>query len=88
MNDIIDLSNEFTISFLTDEEETNIKNELEELTSQLGKTQTKLDKIYENMISFIRKLKSNPEATTIKWPDRIKDIDKFEAQLYKIYIGK
>jgi len=71
----IDVSEEFTISFLNqDEEDSKHEEEILELKGRLN--------AYKKLVEqFLKKLKSNPEATTIKWPDRIADIKKFEKQL-------
>lgn len=37
---------------------------------------------------FLDNLKQNPDVDTIKWPNRVKDIKKFEKKLDKIIKGK
>lgn len=79
---IIDVSDEFAISFLTPAEEgIKYQEEIQDLEKILNS--------YVNIVKgFLNKLASNPDATTIKWPDRIADINKLKKQLDKIYKGK
>lgn len=79
--EVIDLSKNFDISFLTDEDEASKYQE------QVEGSQKKTDDLYNAIIAFVKKLKSNPSASTIKWPDRIPDIQKFEDQINLIYKG-
>lgn len=79
---VIDLSNEFEISFLTDEDEAS------KYLQKIDNLTERLTTYADTVNSFLTKLKSNPEASTIKWPDRLKDIEKLEAQLIKIQKGK
>lgn len=68
--DFIDVSSDFDITFIS-QEEMDEKQQVEE----------KLAAVLELIDGFITKLKSNPTADTIKWPSRIKDIERFEGQL-------
>lgn len=70
--DFIDVSSDFDITFIS-QEEMDEKQQVEE----------KLAAVLELIDGFITKLKSNPTADTIKWPSRIKDIERFEGQLKK-----
>lgn len=83
-NTVIDLSKGFDISFLTEEEE-EVKYQIER--DALNTEKKKLELIYDRINEFLQKLKSNPKAVTIKWPDRISDIEKFENQIDEIYKG-
>lgn len=81
VDEVIDLSKDFDISFLTDEDEES------KYQAQVENSQKKIDDLYNAIGAFIKKLKSNPKATTIKWPERIPDIEKFETQINTIYKG-
>lgn len=70
---IIDVSDEFAISFLTDEDE---NGKIQDLSRTL-------DEYVKIVNGFLDKLASNPDAATIKWPDRINDISKLRQKLDK-----
>lgn len=40
-----------------------------------------------SMNEFLDRLKSNPSANTIKWPNRVEEIEKFQIKLKSIVEG-
>lgn len=81
MDEVIDLSDQFSISFLNDEE---IGSKYQD---EIERERSRAKEMYVLVSSFLNKLKSNPEANTIKWPDRIKDVETFEQKLKEIFEG-
>lgn len=77
-NTVIDLSDQFSISFLNEDE--NQDKYLEQINVEKNRVKT----LKQTILNFTEKLKSNPKADTIKWPDRIADIEKFEHQINEI----
>lgn len=43
--------------------------------------------LYNKIKTLLDNLKMNPEKPVIKWPNRLKDIEKFEKQLKEIIEG-
>ena len=67
---VIDVSNMFSLTF----EDSSDSNELENIKKQR-------DTLFEMINSFLEKLKDDPKKDTIKWPNRIADVEKFQEKL-------
>lgn len=77
--DVIDLTDGKVSFFYDDDEHTDKYVEEPQ--------QDKLMQIHHKIITFLKKLKSDPKSSTIKWPSRISDIEKFEKELEHIIKG-
>lgn len=49
---------------------------------------SKAQRLYDQIMVLVNNLKSDAEKPVIKWPNRIKDLEKFEKQLNKIMESK
>jgi hypothetical protein len=52
--------------------------------SQAATAEDKLDRLYEAIKPLLANLKKNPEKDFIKWPNRVKKVEEFEAMIAKI----
>lgn len=71
------------ISF-NEAEDNQLINENKDLQTRLEAEQKKVQLIYEAINKFLSGLKSDPDKTTIKWPTRIKDIEKVQDHLEQL----
>jgi hypothetical protein len=46
--------------------------------------QEKLEKLHSMILPLLQNLKKNPEKDYIKWPNRVKKVEEFEALVNKI----
>ena len=78
IKDYIDMSQDFSFSFVENDDNSNkYDEEIEKITNQRDQILNEINKLLEN-------LKKEPEKDTIKWPNRVPDIEKFQEKLQKI----
>lgn len=86
----IDLSDEFTFTFVDNSDIESKYQELEtnqkDLESQLELADSVSKELYTEIIKFADKLMSNPGKDVIKWPNRIADLNKFKDKINQIYV--
>lgn len=92
-NDFLDMS--FVaegIEFLDSDEIENkylqTETDKQKLEKIVDSQQEKINLLERAVKDLIMKLKSNPDKTTIKWPDRIADMNKFEQKINNIIKGQ
>ena len=82
-NDNIKLEEDFGFSFV-DEDVEELKQESDE---NIKIIQKRLDDLYMAIEPFLDNLASNPEKSTIYWPNRVDKIKKFKEKLRNIKEG-
>jgi hypothetical protein len=78
-NDLFDFG--FTA---VDESELEVAKAAEELTDAVHSAEHKLAKLYAAVKPLLANLKKNPDKDYIKWPNRSKKVEEFEALIEKI----
>jgi hypothetical protein len=58
-----------------------------EITQQAVSAEDKLQKLYAAIKPLLANLKKNPDKDFIKWPNRVKKVEEFEAMIEKIVNG-
>lgn len=58
-----------------------------EVTQQAVTAEEKLQKLHEAIKPLLANLKKNPDKDYIKWPNRVKKVEEFEAMIHKIVAG-
>lgn len=67
-----------------DESELEVSKQVEELVSTQATTEQRLHKLYKAITPLLNNLKKNPDKDYIKWPNRVKKIEEFEAFIANI----
>lgn len=70
--------------FFFDDDKTEVITKIESDRESAVKAAKKL---YERIDSLLVKLESNPDKSTINWPDRIKHVAKFRKELQSILVS-
>lgn len=76
--DLIDLSE---LTFVDEDKYDEVQKNLQAETKRV-------DRITNLFQQLLDKLKSDPEKSVIKWPNRIEDVRSIEQKLKEIYEGK
>lgn len=89
--EILDLSDDedvFNISFMDDSiPESKYNADVESIRKQLDEEKRKTELLVQKFNKFLNNLKSDPDKPTIKWPNRVTDIENFQKQIDKIIKG-
>jgi hypothetical protein len=88
----IKLDESFDFGFsIVDEGELEVLQEAQDtITSVSAEAATldgRLNKLYSMVIPLLNNLAKNPDKNYIHWPNRVKKIEEFRAQLDKVYKG-
>lgn len=78
-NDIFDFG--FTA---VDENELEVTKQVDVAYKQVQEQEDKLNRLYNAILPLLANLKKNPEKEYIKWPNRVKKVEEFEALIAKI----
>ena len=57
------------------------------VSAEAGALEERLNKLYNMVMPLLNNLAKNPDKNYIHWPNRVKKIDEFKAQLDKVYKG-
>lgn len=61
--------------------------QVQSVSSSVGETQEKLDKLFNAIQPLLSNLKQKPEKEYILWPNRLQKIEQFEDYIQNIYQG-
>lgn len=78
-NDIFDFG--FTA---VDENELEVTKQVDVAYKRVQEHEDKLNRLYNAILPLLTNLKKNPEKEYIKWPNRVKKVEEFEALIAKI----
>jgi hypothetical protein len=70
-----------------DEDELDVTKQVDVAERAAAHHEDKLNRLYEAIRPLLQNLKKNPEKEYIKWPNRIKKVEEFEAQIDRIVNG-
>lgn len=85
MNEKIPPGELFDFGFTAvDESELEVVKAAEELSESCRSAERKLTKLHAAVKPLLANLKKNPDKDYIKWPDRVKKVEEFEALIEKI----
>lgn len=70
-----------------DEDDLDIAKVLNEAESTAAVHEDRLNRLYNAILPLLLNLKKNPEKEFIKWPNRVKKVEEFEAHISKIVSG-
>ena len=85
-NNSVDIAFDFGFTAV-DEDELDIAKVLNEAESTAAVHEDRLNRLYEAILPLLHNLKKNPDKEYIKWPNRVKKVEEFEAQISKIVNG-
>lgn len=88
----INLDESFDFGFsIVDEGELEVLQEAQDtitsVSAEATTLQNQLTKLYSMVVPLLNNLAKNPDKNYIHWPDRVKKIEEFRAQLDKVYKG-
>lgn len=88
----INLDESFDFGFsIVDEGELEVLQEAQDtitsVSAEATTLQNQLTKLYSMIVPLLNNLAKNPDKNYIHWPDRVKKIEEFRAQLDKVYKG-
>ena len=88
----IKLDESFDFGFsIVDEGELEVLQEAQDtitsVSAEATTLQNQLTKLYGMIVPLLNNLAKNPDKNYIHWPDRVKKIEEFRAQLDKVYKG-
>jgi hypothetical protein len=69
------------------EDELDVTKQVDVAEKAAAHHEDKLNRLYEAIRPLLQNLKKNPEKEYIKWPNRIKKVEEFEAQINRIVNG-
>lgn len=70
-----------------DEDELDVTKQVDVAERAAAHHEDKLNRLYQAIRPLLQNLKKNPEKEYIKWPNRIKKVEEFEAQIDQIVNG-
>jgi hypothetical protein len=88
----IKLDESFDFGFsIVDEGELDVLQEAQDTITSVSAEAATLDerltKLYSMVVPLLNNLAKNPDKNYIHWPNRVKKIEEFRAQLDKVYKG-
>jgi hypothetical protein len=72
---------------VVDEDELDVTKQVDVAERAAAHHEDKLNRLYQAIRPLLQNLKKNPEKEYIKWPNRIKKVEEFEAQIDRIVNG-
>ena len=72
---------------VVDEDELDVTKQVDVAEKAAAHHEDKLNRLYQAIRPLLQNLKKNPEKEYIKWPNRIKKVEEFEAQIDRIVNG-
>ncbi len=72
---------------VVDEDELDVTKQVDVAEKAAAHHEEKLNRLYQAIRPLLQNLKKNPEKEYIKWPNRIKKVEEFEAQIDSIVNG-
>jgi hypothetical protein len=72
---------------VVDEDELDVTKQVDVAERAAAHHEDKLNRLYQAIRPLLQNLKKNPEKEYIKWPNRIKKVEEFEAQIDSIVNG-
>lgn len=66
------------------EDELDVTKQVDVAEKAAAHHEDRLNRLYQAILPLLQNLKKNPEKEYIKWPNRIKKIEEFEARISKI----
>ena len=78
---------DFGFSFESEVDNTSHLSEIDSLKDKLKESKQNLEGLHKEIIRFLENLKKSPDKPTIKWPNRVKDIDNYIQKLNKYVEG-
>jgi len=66
------------------EDELDVTKQVDVAEKAAAHHEDRLNRLYQSILPLLQNLKKNPEKEYIKWPNRIKKIEEFEAKISKI----
>jgi len=69
------------------EDELEVTKQVDVAEKAAAHHEDKLNRLYQSILPLLQNLKKNPEKEYIKWPNRVKKIEEFEANIFKIVNG-
>ena len=69
---------DFGFTAVDEDELEVVQKQSQKLESASGKTEDKLNKLYNSILPLLSNLKKNPEKDYIYWPKRVEKVEQFE----------